>query len=227
MPLIDVAPGLTRLYLSKSEVAKRLVISRNHIGRLITNKLFPDADVWIAKYLVGWDEQRILTFGREIGILDDNNQRILDPETGRPAAITGGSRTGTHRLRTIVNEGYRRTPETFLGAALIAELYQVAQASIYMNRSRERFIPADIAIDTRFGWSEERVIEYGLQTGRFKSPNRPNEWAIERTTVHGFPAADWATKRVIEQGPDAVAQVIAGLKEAGHPVPRRLTNAAA
>ncbi|MEU9755711.1 hypothetical protein AB0D90_21670 [Streptomyces althioticus] len=226
MPLIDVAPGHTRLFLSKSGVAERLGISRNHIGRLITNNLFASPDVWVAKYLVGWDQERIVQFGKDIGVLDDNGQRRLDPETGKPVPITGGSRTGTDRLRTIVKESYSKTPALYLGAALIADVYEVAQASIYINRSRERFIPADVAVDTRFGWDEERVIEYGRQTGRFKSPDRPEKWAVERTTIHGLPAADWATDTVIAQGADAAAQVVAALKEAGHNVPRRLANAA-
>jgi len=226
MPLTDVAPGYTRMYLSQSEVAEKLGLSRTHVGRLVRTNLFPTPDVWIATYLNGWSEERAIEFGQDAGILDAHGARLLDPETGRPVALTDGARTRTDRLRNLIADKYSEPPVPYLGTALIAALYQQAPAAIYTTRNRVRFIPADVVICTRFGWDEERIIEFGHQASKFKTPNRPDEWAIERTVQHKLPAADWATQRIIAQGPDAAAQVVAALKKAGHPVPRRLTNAA-
>ncbi|MGA5183044.1 helix-turn-helix transcriptional regulator [Streptomyces pseudogriseolus] len=226
MPLTDVAPGHTRMYLSQSEVAERLGLSRTHVGRLVRTGLFPTPDVWIASYLNGWSEDRTVQFGKDAGILDDNGVRRIDPETGRPVALTDGARTRTDRLRGIITEKYNEPPATYLGTALIAALYQQAPAAIYTTRNRVRFIPADVVICTRFGWDEERILEFGHQAGKFKTDNRPDEWAVERTVQHKLPAADWATDRIVTRIPEAAAEVVAALKDAGHPVPRRLINAA-
>src|SRR5690606_29139208 len=141
MPLTDVAPGYTRMYLSQREVAEKLGLSRTHVGRLVRTNLFPTPDVWIATYLNGWSEERAIEFGQDAGILDAHGARLLDPETGRPVALTDGARTRTDRLRNLIADKYSEPPVPYLGTALIAALYQQAPAAIYTTRNRVRFIP--------------------------------------------------------------------------------------
>ncbi|RZF02935.1 helix-turn-helix domain-containing protein [Streptomyces albidoflavus] len=226
MPITDVAPGQTRMYMSQGEVAERIGLSRNGVGRLLNQGHFATPDVWIARYLKGWDEQRVVEFAQAAEILDADGQRRIDPKTGKPVNPTDGARTRSEALHKLVSEHYSTPPTMYLGTALIAACYQQAPAAVYITRGRSRFIPADIVISTRFGWDEQRIIEFGHQAGKFKTDDRVAEWALERTTQYHLPAADWATEEVLKQGGNAPAQLAAALKSAGHAVPRKVTQAA-
>jgi hypothetical protein len=224
--VIDVAAGFTRMFMSQGEVADRIDVSRNHIGRLLRSGLFPTPDVWIARYLNGWDEQRIIEFTQAAGIIDEHGNRIINPETGKPVNPTDGAPGRVNKLRDLVSEHYNQTPRLYLGTTLIAALYQQDPAAVYTTRGRAKFIPADVVVSTRFGWAEERAIEFGYQAAKYKTTNRVDEWVLERTTHYQLPAATWAVDRAIELGPDMVRLLVGALKTAEHPVPRKLTKAA-
>lgn len=183
----DFESGRTARYVPQEGVGALLHISRNHVARMEKTGLLPTADVWVAKYLRGWEPERILTFGREAEIIDATGNHLHGPAKTRALKATTAA---------LVSEHYSQPTRMYLGTSLIGKLLRLDSFSVYTVRYREQWEAADVQVGTRFGWDEERVIRFGKQTGRIDEA-RVDQWMVERTAEHGLdPRTDWVLKRV-------------------------------
>lgn len=187
MAKTDFESGRTLVYIPQVDVATRLQISRNHVARMEKNGLLPTADVWIAKYLRGWDPERIDLFAIDAGILDEEGNFLTGP------AVTPARRDET---KALVVEKYSQPTRLYLGSVLVAALLDRDYSAVYTARGRDQWEAADVKVGSRYGWDEWRTIEFGKKSGRI-GEDRIDAWMSERTLDHGLdPRADWIIERV-------------------------------
>lgn len=198
----DEKEGLTKRYLSHTELAKELHLSRGHLYRLLDQGQMLGPDIIIAADRFGWDPVRARRFGMEADRLDADGRPIGPPPDGSLA-----------KAATLAKTRYSLTPKVYLSAWLCSFAYGLKKNAVYFMRDRESFIPADVKIEPKtYGWSEPRVIEFGEQTGRLDDEGI-DKWVVRRTAEFGLsPDIEWVRKRLTER-PKLTRRVEAAMEE--------------
>jgi predicted DNA-binding transcriptional regulator AlpA len=182
----DEKEGLTRVFWSHSDLAAGLKLSRGHLYRLLDQGQMLPPDIVIAADRFGWDPKRAQRFGMEADRLDSDGRPIGPPPDGSLA-----------KAETLAKTRYSVTPQVYLSSWLCSYAYGLQKNAVYFMRKRGAFIPADVKIEPKtYGWTEARVIEYGLQTGRLDDAGI-DTWLLRRTADFGLsPDIAWVSKRL-------------------------------
>jgi predicted DNA-binding transcriptional regulator AlpA len=182
----DEKEGLTRQYWSHMDLAKGLHLSRGHLYRLLDQGQMLGPDIVIAADRFGWDPRRAQRFGVDADRLDSDFRPIGPPPDGSLA-----------KAETLAKTRYSVTPRVYLSSWLCSYVYGLKKNAVYFMRQRKAFIPADVKIEPKtYGWSEERVIEFGEQTGRLDDA-KIDEWVRRRTAEFGLsPDIEWVRRRM-------------------------------
>jgi len=182
----DVLRGFTKRYWSHKELAEGLHLSRGHLYRLLEEGHMLGPDVVVAADNLGWDPRRARRFGVDTDRLDADGNPIGPPADGALA-----------KAATLIKTRYSVKPKVYLSSWLASYAYGLKASSVYFIRKRSTgFIPADVVVDGKYGWSEERVIEFGEQTGRMDD-TKINKWMIRRTEEFGLdPDIPWVQRRL-------------------------------
>lgn len=185
----DEKEGLTRTYWSHMDLAKGLRLSRGHLYRLLDQGQMLPPDIVIAADRFGWDPKRAQRFGMEADRLDSDGRPIGPPPDGSLAKAV-----------TLAKTRYSVTPKVYLSTWLCSYAYGLQKNAVYFMRKRNAFIPADVKIEPKtYGWSEERVIEFGEQTGRLDAAGI-DRWLLRRSEEFGLsPDIAWVQKRLAER----------------------------
>lgn len=183
----DIGPQ-TRQYWNHRQLAEGLHVSRAHLYRLLADGQMLGPDVLIAPVTVGWEPQRAKRFGADTNRLDADG-RPLGPQADGSLA----------KVKDLIKTRYGSTPTVYVSSWLASYVYGLDKAAVFFARQRHSFIPADVRVGRKLGWGEERVIEFGLQTGRMDDP-RTDAWAVRRTEEFGLsPKIAWVERRVKER----------------------------
>jgi predicted DNA-binding transcriptional regulator AlpA len=177
----------TARYWSHQQLAKGLHLSRAHLYRLLEEGSMLGPDIVIAEGNVGWDPKRAQRFGVDTDRLNADFQPIGPPPDGSLA-----------KARLLVKGTYSKVPSVYVSSWLASYIYGLGQNAVYFMRSRNggSFIPADVMIAGKYGWSEPRVIEYGEQTGRLADAGI-DRWVVRRTRQFGLsPQIRWVQDRI-------------------------------
>jgi predicted DNA-binding transcriptional regulator AlpA len=185
----DEKEGLTKTYWSHKDLAEGLKLSRGHLYRLLDQGQMLGPDIVIAADRFGWDPKRATRFGVESDRLDSDGRPIGPPPDG-----------SLRKAETLVKTRYSVAPRVFLSSWLCSYAYGLQKNAVYFMRSRGAFIPADVKIEPKtYGWSEERVIEFGEQTGRLDDAGI-DQWVRRRTADFGLsPDIEWVRKRMAQR----------------------------
>ncbi|MFF9265780.1 hypothetical protein [Streptomyces longwoodensis] len=185
----DEKEGLTKTYWSHKDLAEGLHLSRGHLYRLLEQGQMLGPDIVIAADRFGWDPKRAMRFGVESDRLDSDGRDIGPPPVG-----------SLNKATTLVKTRYSVAPRVYLSSWLCSYAYGLQKNAVYFMRKREGFIPADVKIEPKtYGWSEERVIEYGEQTGRLDDAGI-DRWVLRRTAEFGLsPDIEWVRKRMAQR----------------------------
>lgn len=178
----------TRHFWSHKELAVGMHLSRGHLYRLMDDGQMLPPDVVIAKDNFGWDPKRARRFGADADRLDAD---------GRPMGPANDASLAKAAL--LAKTKYSVTPKVFLSSWLASFAYDLTSSAVYFMRTRSMFIPADVVVGGKYGWSEDRVLEFGEQTGRLDEKGI-DKWAVRRTAEFGLsPDTPWVQRRLAER----------------------------
>lgn len=181
----------TRRYWSLQDLAEGLHLSRGHTYRLVEGGLMLPPDIVVAPNSFGWDPARARAFGVDTERLNGDFQSIGPPPDG-----------GAARAEELIKTKYAVTPKVYLSSWLASYAYGFKQNAVYFMRKRGGFIPADVLVASKFGWSEPRLMEYGEQTGRLDQEGI-RRWVVRRTEEFGLsPDIPWVAA-FVEKHPEA------------------------
>lgn len=184
----DIDPQLTRRYWNHTELAEGLHLSRAHLYRLLEDGHMLGPDVLVAAGTVGWDPRRARRFGADTDRLDADG-RPLGPQADGSLA----------KAKDLIKTRYSARPRVYVSSWLASYVYGLDKATVFFMRQRDSFIPADVAVGNKFGWAEDRVIEFGEQTGRLDD-RKIDAWVVRRTEEFGLdPKIAWVERRVQER----------------------------
>lgn len=184
----DFDPRITKRYWNHKELAEGLHLSRAHLYRLLEEGHMLGPDVVVAADNLGWDPKRALRFGADTDRLDADGRPIGPQPDG-----------GLVKARDLIKTRYGARPRVYLSSWLTSYVYGLDKSTVFFMRKRDTFIPADVLVGRKFGWSEERIIEYGEQTGRLDD-RKIDAWLLRRSEEFGLsPDIAWVERRVKER----------------------------
>lgn len=142
-----------RKYLGLHDLCDLVDVTENSLRNIRDNGMLPDPDIRIGPSS-GWDPERAFRWGVETGRLD-NAGNPLRRKAGRPP-----------KGFTPPDWWKVPHPRVYLSSTGAALKLGLEANSLYLLRERGNFITADVIIGDRLGWSPDRVVQFGAQTGR-------------------------------------------------------------
>lgn len=212
-PLHDENEPHATWFLSYTDAARVLGLSRTQMYRLQDAGRLAPPDVLIAPDTWGWSIDRALRFGQDTLRLDFDGTPLATPSDGT-----------LRRHPELIKEKYTQRAQVYLSSWVCSAVYSQKKDSVFFMRKRGDFPNAAARIGTqpnkrgRYGWEEDPVIEFGFQTRRM-TDDKLDLWMVRRTLDFGLPVTDPIVSRRVDADGD-VAEAVAFADrywEAAHP----------